>query len=227
MDTSQIEKRFLKENQLIGLGFPKQGFVFFRVTAVEEIIYHDYEESPGAIAADTFENSARLPISAFSIDNLLRVEKCNHLYQVFMGWQPGAVRQYAYYPYETARRNLDVKTVYTKAPFGYLTGFDSTYDTPSPTTELFIPIDVEVGFGWWNPLSEAVTVELQILIRKLEVDVIRDPELIMRILSGQQPCRLTTIGGVEGSLSYDAPSSLDVNFVKLGSTREEVEAAVR
>jgi hypothetical protein len=45
MDHSKIEHKFLKENQLLGLGFPKQGFVFFRVTGIEEIEYR-YEESP-------------------------------------------------------------------------------------------------------------------------------------------------------------------------------------
>lgn len=226
MDTSKIEGKFLKENQLLGLGFPGQGFIFMRCTGAEDIFY-EYNESPASIAADTFEDASRLGIAAYSIDNLLRVENCEHVYQVFMGWKPGAVRQYLYYPYETARRNLDVKRIYTKSPFGYIDGFESPYDSPSPQTEIFIPKDVEVSFAWWNPLNVAVTVEEHLLIRRLQVDILRDADLIERILKGQQPCRLTTLGGIGDSFDYNARKTLDIDFVRLGASRDQIEAAVR
>lgn len=225
MDHSKIEGKFIKENQLLGLGFPKQGYIFYRITGIEDVEYK-YDESPGSIAADTQEDSARLPMSAYSIDNLLEVEDCDHIFQVFMGWRPGAVRQYLYYPFDTARRNLDVKTIYTKSPFGYITGFDSPYDSPSPKTEIFIPKALDVGFAWWNPLSSAETVEQNILIRKLETDIIRDVDLIDLILKGKQPCRLTTVGGVGSSMEYRAKNILDVDFVQLGNDREKIAAAV-
>lgn len=226
MDISRIEQRFLKENQLLGLGFPGQGYIFERVTGLEEIFY-EYNESPASIAADTFEDAARLGITAYKIDNLLRVEKCDHTYQVFMGWKPGAVRQYLYYPYETARRNLDVKRIFTKSPFGYIDGYESPYDKPSSTTEIFIPKDVEVAFAWWNPLNAAVTAEEHILVRRLQVDIIRDADLIERILKGQQPCRIVSLGGVGDSFNYDARQILDVDFIKLGASRSEIETAVK
>ncbi len=225
MDTSRIENRFLKENQLLGLGFPTQGFIFLRCVGVENIFY-EYDESPSSIAADTQEDSSRLGIAAYKIDNLLRVEKCEHVYQVFMGWKPGAIRQYLYYPYDTARRNLDVKAIYNKSPFGYLDGFESPYDSPSPETEIFIPKDIDVGWAWWNPLGASVDVEEHILIRRLEVDIIRDADLIEKILKGQQPCRLVTLGGLGSSFDYKARDVLDVDFVKLGATRSQIDAAV-
>lgn len=226
MDTSKIESRFLKENQLLGLGLPGQGYIFMRCIGVESVFY-EYDESPAAVAADTQEDATRLGISAYSIDNLLRVEDCAHVYQTFMGWKPGAVRQYLYYPYETARRNLDVKRIYTKSPFGYIDGFESPYDAPSPETELFIPKDIDVAFAWWNPLGESVNVEEHILIRRLRVDYIRDTDLIDRILKGTQPCRITTLGGIGDSFDYNAKKVLDVDFVKLGASREDIEKAVR
>lgn len=225
MDVSNISDRFLKENQLLGLGFPGQGYVFFRCTGLEEVFY-EYNESPSTVAADTFEDASRLGIAAYKIDNLLRVEKCDHIYQVFMGWKPGAVRQYLYYPYETARRNLDVKRIYTKSPFGYIDGFESPYDKPSMESEIFIPKGVEVAFAWWNPLSAAVTVEEHLLIRRLEVDILRDADLVERIMKGQQPCRITTLGGVGDSFNYPVRDALDIGFVKLGSSRSEIESAV-
>jgi hypothetical protein len=226
MDISRIEPHFIKENQLVGLGFPNQGYVFWKINGIEEVFYEDYVESPGSITADAYEDAARLPLDAYSIDNLLRVENCDHLYQVFMGWQPGAVRRYLAYPFEHLRGNLDVKAVYSKAPFGYLTGFESPSNAPSPLTDLWIPKDVDVGFAWWNPLSTTETVQIDILIRRLKVSVIRDADLVERILKGTQPCKLKSLGGIAGSLDYNATNKLDVEFINLGSTRSEIEAAL-
>ncbi len=226
MDISRIEPHFIKENQLVGLGFPDQGYVFFRINGIEEVVYDNYTESPGAIAADTYEDAARLPISAFSIDNLLRVEYCDHLYQVFMGWQPGGIRRYLAYPYESLRGSIDVKRVYTKSPFGYIEGFESPSNQPSPKTELWIPKDVDVGFAWWNPLAVSETVQTDILIRRLKVDVVFDADLVERILKGTQPCKLKSIGGISGTMDYDSRRLLDVGYVKLGATRGEIDAAL-
>jgi hypothetical protein len=141
MDISRIEPKFIKENQLVGLGFPRQGYVFARINGIEDVYYDNYTESPGSVAADTYEDSSRLPISEFSLDNLLRVEQCDHLYQVFM-------------------------------------------------------------------------------------DIIRDSDLVDRILKGSQPCRLVSIGGIGGSMDYNAKGLLDVGFIRLGATRAEIETAV-
>jgi len=226
MDISRIEPHFIKENQLVGLGFPDQGYIFFRIIGTEDVMYDNYTESPGAIAADTYEDSARLPIDEFSIDNLLRVEDCDHLYQVFMGWQPGAVRRYLAYPYESLRGSLDVKRVYTKSPFGYIEGFESPPNQPSPKTEMWIPKDIDVGFAWWNPLPASETVQIDMLIRRLDASVIRDADLVEKILKGSQPCKLKSLGGLSGSMDYGAKRLLDVNYVQLGATRGEIEAAI-
>lgn len=226
MDISRIEPHFIKENQLVGLGFPDQGYIFFRINGIEEVVYDNYTESPGAVAADTYADAARLPIDEFSIDNLLRVENCDHLYQVFMGWQPGVIRRYLAYPYESLRGSLDVKRVYTKSPFGYIEGFESPSNQPSPKTELWIPKDVDVGFAWWNPAPVSETVQIDMLIRRLDVSVLRDVDLVDRILKGSQPCKLVSLGGIAGTMDYGAKRLLDVNYVTLGATRGEIEAAI-
>lgn len=224
MDIHRIEPRFIKENQLLGLGFPSQGYVFYRVQGVETI-YYNYDEV-GSIAADTQEDAARFGIAADSIDNLLRVTSCDHVYQVFMGWKPGAIRQYLYYPYETARRNLDVRRIKTKGAFGYIDGFESPFACPSPDTELFIPYNLDVGFAWYNPLEQAESLIINLCIRRLNCSVLHDADLIGRIQTGSQPCRLTTLGGISDSFDYKARSSLDVDFVKLDDTKETVQKAV-
>jgi len=224
MDISRISDRFIKENHLVGLGFPAQGYIFYRVNGVETI-YYNYDEV-GSIAADTQEDVARLGISADNIDNLLRVDQCNHIYQVFMGWQPGAIRQYLSFPYETVRRNIDVRRVKNKGDFGYIDGFDSPWDCPSPDTELLIPYKVDVGFAWYNPLQQAESLEINLVIRRLSADVLRDVDLIDRILKGSQPCRLATLGGVSDSFGYQSVEHLKVDFVGFNFTKDQIQKAV-
>lgn len=233
MDLSKIEPKYVKENHLVGLGFYGQGYLFFRCAGVEGIRY-EYDElfsttSPGVMTADESKDSARLSSALMgqTIDNVLRISDCDHLYQVFMGWEPGIVRQYLYYPSETPRRNLDVRGIYSKSAFGYIEGRESPYAEPSPETELFIPKGLDVGFAWYNPSGASVTVKLNLIIRRLGVDVVRDPDLIARILSGSQPCRLTTIGGIGGNWSYRARDVFDVDFVPLDATRDQINNAVK
>ena len=233
MDISNVEPKFVKENHLIGLGFYGAGYVFFRCQGVEGIHYQ-YNElfsttSPGVMAADEAKDASLLSSSTMgqNIDNVLRVNDCDHLYQVFMGWEPSCVRQFLYYPRETPRRNLDARAIFSKSPFGYIEGYDSPYGAPSPESEVFIPKGIDVGWAWYNPSSAAVTVRLNLIVRRLGIDTIRDPDLIARILSGSQPCRLVTLGGIGGSWSYRARDVFDVDFVNLDATRDEINQAVK
>ena len=226
MDISRIKPSFIKENQYVGLNFPNQGYVFWKIEAIEEIPYEGYTESPGTIAAGIRKDSARLPISADSIDNLLEVKECHHLYQVFMGWSPGVVKRWEAYPSETLRKSLDVKMVTVGGDFGDITGFESPKTAPSPQTELWIPTAIDVGFAWENPSNVSVDVEISMMIRRIEVRVLRDADLIEKILKGNQPCKLKSLGGIEGSLNYNTRSRLDVGTLFLDATRDEIEAAV-
>ncbi|RKY40762.1 MAG: hypothetical protein DRP85_07985 [Candidatus Makaraimicrobium thalassicum] len=226
MDITRIEPRFIKENQLVGLGFPDQGYVFWKVHSIENIFYENYTESPGTLAAGEFDDPARLPMDAYSIDNLLRVESCDHLYQVFMGWSPGVIRRWTAYPFENTRGNLDVKAVYTKSPFGYIDGYESPSTAASPQSELWIPKDIDVGFAWYNPTNVSEDVMINMLIRRISVRIIRDADLVEKILKGTQPCRLVTLGGISGSIEYRSRQMLDVGMVSLDATRDEIEAAL-
>ncbi len=226
MDISRIEPHFIKENQYVGLNFPNQGYVFWKIEAIEEIPYQGYTESPGTIAANTKKDSARLPMSSDSIDNLLEVKECDHLYQVFMGWSPGVIKRWEAYPYESLRRSLDVKMVTVGGDFGDITGFESPKTKPSPMTELWIPTGIDVGFAWENPSTVSCDVEIDMLIRRIDVRVLRDADLIEKILKGNQPCKLKSLGGIEGTFNYKTRTRLDIGTIFLDATRNEIEAAI-
>ena len=224
ISTERIEHLFLKENYLLGLYFPGDGLVSFRVLQRESIPYM-YDEI-GTLTADEWKEHARLGIAAEDIDNALWVGKKNHIYQVFYGIKPSAIKIYLGYPLETPRRNLDVKNVASKEEYGYIDGRKSPYDDPSPETEIFIPYGIDVGFAWHNPLTYAEKVLLFIHVNRYYVNVIRDVDLIEKILARRIECRIATLGGLE-RFEYPIRDTWNVDAVPLDAARADIEAAVR
>jgi len=237
MDISRIEHLFLKENYLLALNFPgvqEGGILPLRILA-REMLQYKYQAvtetsegaraTTGTVAADTQEEVTRLTLSTYNIDNILRVTDCNHVYQVFMGIKPSAIRQYLYYPFEKSRRNLDVKSTFTKSPFGYIDGFESPYNYPSEQTELWIPKGIDVGFAWHNPLSTAEQIDINLFVVRYLIKVLRDADTVEGILKGKVPARVTTLGGLE-SITYDSRNVFNADLIQFDATREQIEAAL-
>lgn len=237
MDISRIEHLFLKENYLLALNFPgvqEGGVLPLRVLA-REMIQYKYQAvtetnegaraTTGTVAADTQEDSSRLTLATFNLDNVLRVTDCNHVYQVFMGIKPSAIRQYLYYPFEKSRRNLDVKSIFTKSPYGYIDGFESPYDFPSEQSELWIPKDVDVGFAWHNPLNSAEQIDIKLFIVRYLIKVVRDADIVENILKGKLPIRVATLGGID-SFTYDSRNVFNADLIPFDAPRDKIEAAL-
>ena len=237
MDISRVEHLFLKENYLLALNFPgvqEGGILPLRILA-REMIQYKYQAvtetnegartTTGTVAADTQEDSSRLTLSTFNLDNVLRVTDCNHVYQVFMGIKPSAIRQYLYYPFEKSRRNLDVKSIFTKSPYGYIDGFESPYNYPSEQTELWIPKDVDVGFAWHNPLNSAEQIDINLFIVRYLIKVMRDADIVEGILKGKTPARVATLGGID-SFTYDSRNIFNADLIQFDASREQIEAAL-
>lgn len=237
MDISRIEHLFLKENFLLALNFPgaEGGILPLRILA-KEFIQYKYQAvtetsegartTTGTIAADTQEDSSRLTLSAFNHDNVLRVTDCNHVYQVFMGIKPSAIRQYLFYPFEKSRRNLDIRSIFNKSPYGYIDGFESPYDKPSEQTEIWIPKDIDVGFAWHNPLSSAEQIDINLFIVRYLIKVIRDADTAESIVRGKVPTRVATLGGID-SITYDARNVFNADLIPFDASREKIESAIQ
>jgi hypothetical protein len=223
LDLSRIEQYFLKENYFVGLNFPNQGVVFAKITSVETIPYI-YNEI-GDIDANEYKESSRVAIAEFNINNLFSVDNCEQLYQVFYGIRPSPIRAYLYYPWEQPVRDLIVKTMYSKAPFGFVDGYTSPFYSPSPATEIWIPVAVEIGFAWYNPTEKKLRTLIHFIIRRHEIELERDPELVEKMLKAQVPVRLVSLSGVK-AFDFDIKARFDVEPVKFGFTREEIERAL-
>lgn len=234
MDTSRVEHLFLKENYLLGLNFPVDGIIPLRILA-KEVINFSYQAvtktnegsitTTGTIAADTQVDSSKLSFNAYNIDNIIRVLDCAHIYQMFVGIKPSAIKQYLYYPAESAQKGLDQKPIFSKSPYGYIDGFESPYDKPSPQTEMWIPKGIDVGFSWYNPLSTAEQVDLNLLIVKYLVKVVRDGDIVEGMIKGNTPMRIATIGGLDG-VNYNPRPIFGTDLIPFDAPREDIDAAL-
>jgi hypothetical protein len=221
---NRINELLLKENFLLGLSFPAIGSVFYRVLGREFITYK-YNEI-GDVEADEWKDSARLGLSAKNITDVLNIEDCDMIYQMFMGISPSPLKGYLHYPMESMRGNLESTNNYTKSDFGFIDGFESSFDDMSPKSEVWIPKDMKVGWAWHNPTDRTVRAMLNLMIVRYRVNVIRDADLIHRILTGRKECRIATIGGV-GTMEYNVRHVWDINPIPYGATLDEIDSLVR
>lgn len=215
-----IESHTLLENQRLLLMFPGKGIIPLKILQKD---YREYlYEELGPIGADEWKSHARLDISAENVDNLLEVKNKDRVYQVFYGISPSALRAYLGYPLEQSRGELDTINVASKSKFGYIDGFKSPIDNPSPDTELFIPYNLDVGFGWYNPLTYGIPEpRIDLRIYRYKTKLIKDVELISNLLSGRYASRIATLGGLT-SFSYDHKDVWGINPIPLGSTSSQI-----
>ena len=221
---NRINDLILKENYLLGLSFPSVGSVFFRVNAREYVPFV-YDEI-GDVAADEWIDSSRLQLAAKNITDVLAIEDCDMIYQMFMGISPSPLKSYLHYPMESMRGNLDETNNYTKSDFGFVDGFESAFNNISPKSEVWIPKDMKVGWAWHNPTDRTVRAMLNLMIVRYRVSVVRDSDLIHRILTGRKECRIATVGGVD-VVPYNVRHIWDISAIPFGSTLDEINAAVR
>lgn len=225
-----IDDLTLRENHLLCLNFPDKGVIPFRIMAREQFKFDplviEYSTTATPFEPDGYKDHSKLghPTDT-SVDNILEVDEAKHLYQVFYGIRPSAIRAYMNYPSGKPRRNLDIKEVSSRADFGYIDGEMSPYDDPQPVSEFWVPKDIDVSFGWYNAASGSNIVVTKWLINLYAVEIIKDVDMVQKILNRRVTCRIATLGGVE-SFSYASENVWRVSPIPLTATREEIAAAL-
>jgi hypothetical protein len=244
-DLSRVEAASFKENYLLMLGFPN-GYVPLRVIAREHFIYMydplNEGQILGPVAAATIGYSAngisdlgyvqpqRLPsrhatgqpIDIFQID----MNHTDEMYQLFFGIAPSAIRVFINEPASTGQNNL---VSFSWGPnnmaFGYIDGYISPLENPSPASEILVPPNMEFALGYANPLPNPVVPLLLFYVNRLKVNVVRDVQLVMKMLDGRVPVAIRTVGGLS-SYTYKVNDVYKINPIALGSTEAEVRAAL-
>lgn len=225
-----IDELQLLENYLLALNFPDKGIVPFRILTREQIVWDpyvvDYSSTTTPFPADGWKDSAKIghPTDT-SVDNILEIETKLRLYQLFYGIRQSDVRAYLSYPEGQTRRNIDTKSVSARADFGYVDGSMSPYDDPKPVSEVWIPKDINIGFSWYNRASVEQEIYVKWIMNMYGVELIKDVDLVEKILNRKIECRIATLGGVN-SFIYDTAVVWGVTPIKLTATREEIASAL-
>lgn len=233
----RIEKKIIQENYLIGLGF-SDGYVFFRASRREifPLLYDLFAEISDFAGVGKVDMAAlqyippkELKSDTLAATNILEVKDETHIYQTFWGITPSATRVFTAYPRETEINQLDVGLhLPTYTIFGFLDGFESPIDSPSPRSMLFLPIGPKIAFAFYNPTNNKIKPLMRWIVNRLKVKVIRDADLIMKILERRREATLATIGGINGWTPGEAKYKdwWGVQPIPLDATRDEVAAYV-
>lgn len=235
----RIDKVIVRENHNIGLGF-KDGYVFFRATHRElfPLLYDLFAEitdfagaGTTSLAAATYLSAKELKSDTLTATNIFKVTEKDHLYQLFYGIAPSVCRVFPAYPRETEINQLDVglhTSSYTI--FGFIDGFESPVNKPSPRSQVFVPYGPLIGFAFYNYAPFAIKPMMRFIVNRLKVETIKDVDLIMKILQRRVECTLATIGGIGSPWGTSKENYKDwwgVQPVSLLASRDEVAQAVR
>jgi len=241
VDLSRIEGHILKPNYLLMLGFPT-GWVPLRVIAADPLQYYIYDPIkegaiPGPIPAASSTDGItglgfQTPVLFGSKNitgsppNVFRVTASDELYQLFFGVKPTYTRVYREIPKGVAQSNIDIQTwssAYNQ--YGWIDGRESPFRSPSPRSELIIPPEFDVGWGFVNPTPEAISPLFNFVLNRIKVAVILDPELVVKILERKVYVEFNYVGGLS-NYSYSFKKYYSITPIQLNMTKDEVARAL-
>ena len=241
IDLSRLEGSILKPNYLVLLGF-STGYVPLRVMKRQLVFYMYDPLVEGQISAPVpagggatgvsdlgYVAPTRLPSQYISGKpfNVFINTKSDHLYQLYYGISPSGIRVFMNQPAQTGVRNLfEFTWLQSYLAFGYVDGFESPIDQPSPNTEIIVPPNSDFALGYANPLPYPVRPLLQFVVNELQVKTITDVDLIMKMIEGKVPASIKIVGGLEG-MEYDVPAVYGINPIQFDYTPAEVQMALR
>lgn len=243
MDITRIEPYLVQENYLLMMGVHAKSvsavtYIPLRVTSRDPLFYYVYDPiAEGAIpgpvpAAQTTNGTTNIgftsPVMFGSQNisgnppNVFRVYNQYEMYQLFWGVSPSYTRVYRQVPRNVSQGDLDVQTwsdIYNN--FGYIDGFTSPFDSPSPLTEQLIPQGLDIAWAMANPIPFPIRPLFNFIINKISVSVVNDAQLIQKMLTRSVPTKYFTIGGISSG-TYDASTYFGTPGLSLDSTPGEV-----
>jgi hypothetical protein len=234
----RLDAALVRENYNIALGF-KDGYVFYRAIHKElfPFLYDPFAEITNFAGAGnidfpsgTYISAKELPSTTLSSTNIFHVKDTTHMYQLFFGISPGIARIFPAYPRETEINQLDEGIHTTAYPlFGFIDGFESPINKPSPRSQIIVPYGPLIGFAFYNPAPYNIKPMLRFIVNRMQVEVITDVDLIMKILRRRAKCTFATAGGLDNIWGPSKSNYRDwwgVDPISLLSNRAQVALAV-
>ena len=216
----EIERYIPKENFYVGLLF-NEGYFFFKVLRRQQLtVYMPYWfEDAGNISVDNV-SGWESPADAAGRNYLEPMEE-ETIYQFFTGINPSQCKLYLQYTQREDRMNL-IAPRPVPGNIGFWTGEMSSYNDPSPMTELWSVHDI---YPYFNAENTGITgipgrVSASFWVTSFTYQVLKDKERIKSFLRGDKRCAIRTMG--DGDRPIKSPSWLLEDYKKFMVQPEEV-----
>lgn len=146
----------------------------------------------------------------------------NLIFQVQYGIAPSRIQAYPIFGRDRAP-NLE-GTAEPGTPQVPVTGFDSPYNDPSSTAELFVINEQEFpSIQAYNPTDEPLEARLSFHVTKMKYGTITDMDVMKAVLQGQQRGKLHAMGlGAQKGDQLKVPTWLSRTFGQHIHTTEEI-----
>ncbi|MEM3290442.1 MAG: hypothetical protein QW046_02900 [Candidatus Micrarchaeaceae archaeon] len=190
-----LEEYMLKPGDRFFLVYPN-GFVPLAVTAVDRpftFIYDPIVEgslTPIPASSSAVLNGIR-PLNNISDqqfgstyitgnpNNVFTLSNKQRLYQVFFGVSPSYTRVFYYFPATTQQGAMDVGVWSSNYfQFGFIDGFQSPFDDPSPLSEFVVPYGAEPAFTLVNPVTVNIAPLFNFFVNRAVVTLIKDANVV-------------------------------------------------
>lgn len=236
IDLSRIEDKLLKNNYLLMLGFPK-GYIPLRVVQRDMVFYMYDPIQEGQISEPVpagagvngisdlgYVSPSRMASQIMSGKpfNIFENKDSNYIYQLFWGVAPSGIRIFRNQPANTGQNNLiEYQWSQSYMAFGYIDGFESPIDAPSPSSEIIIPPDMDFALGYANPLPYPVSPIFKFVANILKIEVIKEAELVAKMLEGKVPVSIKTVGGLS-DYTYNPSTYYNITPIPLGTPQSRL-----
>lgn len=208
----EIEKKSFipKENHYVGLLFD-EGYWFVQIIRRQQLtVYAPYQFNSGAKVAAGGTSGWETPTDAAG-RRFLEPQEQESLYLIYTGIAPSTTKLYLQYSQRVDRMNLITPRTVPGA-IGYWDGLSSSYQDPSPRTELWTLYQLYPHFNAENPdvVGEDKMLETSFFITPYTYRVVKDLNKCLAFLKGEKPATIRTMG--DGDRPLGAPAWLKSEY---------------
>lgn len=226
--TERIEPHFLRVNDKLilslgpGTGNPPQTqYVALRVvrrtlfTFLYDFLTQQVSFLPlgpqGSTPTSTYQadfvDNVQLTLQSIAqVTNILATFNQGEILQLFVGMAPRYLRTYLRQPINNAVPVMDQNIAASQSYFdpGFIDGFESPLDNPSPRTEVIAPQSATPAWALGNPVRVPIVPQFRLYLNRIVVEGITDAALLREIFLGRAPARWVSLGEDYSTVSWPA-----------------------
>lgn len=227
-------RSLLERRKFLGMQFA-QGWLFGQVVACEDVAvpYERYNPLAAGTSLATIGGLTDNWLQWLDAQNhdIFRERDSDKLLQAFVGIYPPRLRLWKQFPAPMSRGNLyeiKVPSALAAASCGYIEGSWSPYGEPTSLTELFVPPELIVKWGVFNPETVTVSPRFTVFIRRLQMKYLNpgnadDSAAIDAILKNKIYCKMWSPG--LDPFEYDVEDRLGIKASSLTPSAQVLKGA--